>query len=79
MSLDEILKKNCTSTSILGPCEPYVGDLQVMGGNSGEDGSVRVGHLNLVSSVQVGQYGSGSGSIIIHAVTPMGRTRSLKR
>ena len=56
MSLDEILKKNCTSTSILGPCEPYVGDLQVMGGNSGEDGSVRVGHLNLVSSVQVGQW-----------------------
>ena len=56
MSLDEILKKNCTSTSILGHSEPYVGDLQVMGGNSGEDGSVRVGHLNLVSSVQVGQW-----------------------
>ena len=78
--MDEILKKNCTSTSILGHSEPYVRDLQVMGGNSsGEDGSVRVGHLNLVSSVQVGQYGSGSGSIIIPAVTPMGRTRSLKR
>ena len=55
LSLDEILKKNRTSTSILGPSEPYVRDLQVMGGNSGADGSVRVGHLNLVSSVQGGQ------------------------
>merc|ERR1712156_412667 len=56
--LGQLLFQLAVTLTIRGPSEPYVPDLQVMGGNSGEDGSGRVGHLNLVSSVQVGDMGS---------------------